>query len=330
MKQRIISILKVIIPVSLGIYLIFFIYNKLTDAEKEQLFEAFKIADYKYVLIGMFLGWLSHLSRAYRWNFLLEPMGYKSRFWNNYHAVMVGYVMNIMFPRLGEASRCAVIAKYENIPFNKLFGSVLAERVIDMIILLIITFFTLYLQLDLLHQQTDELITKLLQSFTPLKLILLLVAGIGGMVGLWIIFKKFGHIEFIQKIKKFVYGLVEGLQSVLATKKKIPFLLHTILIWSLYIGMFYISFFALESTAHLPLGAVLAGFVFGSFAIVLVQGGIGVYPVIIMETLYLYGINKAEAFAMGWIIWTSQTLLIVALGGLSMFLLPFLNEKKLA
>ena len=160
---------------------------------------------------------------------------------------------------------------------------------------------------------------------------LMIIGGIlllGGIVFLLLLFSKSNN-KFLVKIRELLKGVLEGLQSILMMKKKVYFLLHTIFIWIMYIAMFWLCFLSLEETFNVPIGAVLASFVMGSLAIVFVQGGLGVFPIAIMETLLLYGYTKASSLALGWIIWTSQTLMVIVIGVLSLILIRIANKDKI-
>ena len=329
MKNRIFQVLKILIPVSLGIFLVVKIYNSLSPEQKDALFNAFREANYFWVVLSFFMGILSHWIRGYRWKFQLEAMGYSPSTTNNFLAVMIGYVTNLVLPRVGEVSRAAAVSKYEKVPFQKSFGSILSERALDMIILLIITITTILLQFTLLEDFASDLGGKAMDKLnSPLLWIggILLILSIPLFI---YIVRRYRHISFIAKIASLVDGLVEGLRSIFKMKKRGLYLLATIGIWVLYIGMFWVCFLALEQTAHLSISAVFAGFVLGSFAIVLIPGGIGAFPVGIMQALILYGIAEEIGFALGNLIWFSQTAMIVLVGGFSLLYMPIYNKKRL-
>lgn len=328
MKTKIISALKIILPLGFGVFLIWLFYDALCEEQKKDLFAAFGRANYFWVFLALIFSFLSHVSRAYRWKYLLDPMGYKISFWNAYHALMIGYVVNLVFPRAGEASRAGVVMKTEKIPFQKGFGTILAERAVDVGMLGIIVLITLGLQLnkiDLFQAKIDsfqagESGCGNTMIFTILGAVVkwAIIAGFAGVV-LLTAFKK----SFRKKIIGFAKGLFEGIISVFKTKYKLHFIGHTLFIWIMYVLMFSVCFFAVEETAHLGLDAMLAGFVAGTIGIVLVQGGIGVYPAFVGLIITIYiapdapGIDPA-ALALGWIIWTSQTIMMIILGLISM------------
>lgn len=328
-KEKAIQILKIIIPVGLGVYLVWHIYNQLTTAQRVELFNAFERANYFWVALSFFMGLLSHWIRGYRWKFQLEAMGYSPHPANNFMSVMIGYIVNLALPRVGEVSRAAAISKYEGIPFQKSFGSILSERALDFIILLLITFTTLILQYDLLENYALELISVVQSKF---EVPTLLAAGFVGIVLIALGFyflKKFSHIPLVGKIRSFINELLEGLRSIVRMEKRWLYLIATLAIWSLYIAMFSVCFLALEETSNVGVSAIFAGFVIGSFAIVIIPGGIGAFPVGIMQALLLYGVSAESGFALGWILWFSQTIMVVLVGGISMFLIPIFNKNRL-
>lgn len=328
-KAKAIQLLKIIIPVGLGIYLVWHIYNQLSPDQRVELFKAFESANYFWVLLSFFMGLLSHWIRGYRWKFQLEAMGYSPSTSNNFMAVMIGYIVNLALPRVGEVSRAAALTKYEGVPFQKSFGSILSERALDFIILLLITFTTLLLQYELLEKYALEIISIATGKFEwPLLLAagLLLMALV--VLGFFLL-KRFAHVPLVGKIRSFINELLEGLRSIVRMEKRWLYLLATLAIWGLYLAMFGVCFFALEETSSVGISAIFAGFVLGSFAIVIIPGGIGAFPAGIMQALLLYGISAESGFALGWILWFSQTIMIVLVGGLCMFFMPILNKNRL-
>jgi uncharacterized protein (TIRG00374 family) len=331
MKSKLISVLKILVPLAFGVFLIWLFYDALCEKEKQDLFMAFRKADYFWVGISLFFGFASHLSRAYRWKYMLAPMGYNVKFWNSYHAVMISNFVNLAFPRAGEISRAAIFAKTEKVPFQKGFGTILAERAIDVGMLGIIFLISIALQFD----KFDLFKTKL-ETFSSgqgncgnlfvfnlfAKIVMYgIVAAVIGVVAIYIARKKFR-----ERIRHFIKGILEGVIAVFKMKKKMKYIGHTIFIWVMYICMFSICFFSLESTASLGLEAMLPGFIAGTVGIILVQGGIGVYPAAVGLIITVYmdqtGVVNIhpEALALGWIIWTSQTGMMIVLGLISMAL----------
>lgn len=327
MKKKIIDVLKIVVPIALGIFLVLHIYNQLDTEQRRAVFDSFKRANYFWIAISIIMGVTSHWIRGYRWKYQLNAMGYDARTFNNFMAVMIGYIVNMVLPRVGELSRAAAITKYENIPVEKSFGSILAERAIDFIVVILISIVTVLLQYDLLRNFVNELTLKLnAQTNSPI-LWAFLAGGIILIILIYFLIKRLSHLRLFAKAYSLISGLLEGIKSIFKMKKRVPYLIATLLIWSLYLGMFWVCFFSLSETSSLGPNAVFAGFVLGSFAIILIPGGIGAYPVSIMQCLMLYGIAEETGFALGWIIWSSQTVMILIFGGLSMLYMPYYNKK---
>ncbi|MBA6156161.1 flippase-like domain-containing protein [Tenacibaculum sp. S7007] len=310
------KILKVILPLALGGFLVWYSLSKVSI---DTLLQYFKDANYWWIALGLFFGILSHLSRAYRWKFLLEPMGYKPDFGNSTMAVLVAYLVNYAVPRAGEVSRAAVMTNYEDIPFEKGFGTIVAERIADMIMMLCIITITLFVQFDFIY----DLLTK---NFNPTKIALILGVVILGFILLRRYVKK-AQSGIGLKIKKFIAGLVEGATSIFKMEHKWAFIFHTIFIWVMYVAMFWATIPAIEGL-NVPFGGVLIGFIAGGFSIAATNGGIGLYPVAVAGALALFGVPEEPATAFGWIMWTAQTLMIIVFGGLAFLLLPIYNKNK--
>ena len=307
-------------PLFLGVFLIGYSYHKFTPEQLSEIKTYFQEANYGYVVASLIFGVLSNLSRAYRWNYLLQPLGYKTRFANNVMAVYITYLMNLFIPRSGEVSRAVVIDKYENVPFEKAFGTIISERVADFIILVSLVVTALILQYSIISQYLIESIT--VSKFYTIIAILIPLAIIG------LLFLKFSKSLFAQKIKSFLTGLKEGVFSIGSMKRKWAFIVHTLFIWLMYVAMFYVMIFALEETANMSPTAVLCAFVVGGLTITFTNGGFGSYPFFIAGILLLFGVPETAGTAFGWLVWSSQTAAIIVLGGLSFLLLPVFNKPK--
>ncbi|MCC6839793.1 MAG: flippase-like domain-containing protein [Flavobacteriales bacterium] len=330
MKQNLISLLKVGIPLAIGVWLVFYFYDALDPAQRDELFAALGRADLRWLGLATLVGWLSHVGRAWRWRYLLEPLGHTPGFWNCYHAVMIGYFMNLFLPRAGEASRAVSLYRTERVPFEQGFGTILAERAVDMLMLLGIAGVTLWLQLEKLDLFQERIAAFRLSqgpageggaAWWPW------IAAALGIVVLGAAYTVISRPALRYRLQELVRGFGQGLQSVFRTKDRTGFVVHTGLIWAAYLGMFMLGFFALPETAGVPMAGVLAGFVAGAVGIVLVQGGIGVYPAFVALIVSVYmlppdggGYIRPEALAMGWLLWAAQTLMLIVLGGVSLLL----------
>lgn len=331
MKKVLGGVLKIGLPLALGVWLVFDTYNDLNEDQRKELFAAFRQANWWWLMASIGLGWLSHMSRAWRWRYLLDHLGHRVGFWNAYNAVMTGYFMNMLVPRAGEVSRGVMLYRAEGVPFEKGFGTILAERAVDMVMLLLIAGGTLLLQwdnLDLIQQR----IADYRAGQAPGEPSFLSKWGLPIVIGLAVLGLAAAYLVWSRpalraRVMDGVRGFVAGIRSVFQTKDKAAFLFHTILIWTLYVAMFWVGFYALPTTAAVPAAGIMAGFIAGSIGIILVQGGIGVYPAFVALIVSIYmpavadGAIRPDALAMGWLLWAAQTAMLIGLGGLSLLLI---------
>ncbi len=313
--------LKIIFPPFLGI---FFIYLSvvMTSAEERKLIISYIInADLKYIISAIFFGVLSHLSRAFRWKFLLNPLGYDPRFINSILAVLVSYIANLGIPRSGEILRATTLSNYEKIPFEKLFGTIIAERLIDFIILLSLIFLTLSLQFESIWEILREKTFDLKKLIVVIFILSLIFFGLKKFLGK-------NNSKILTKIKAFIEGLIEGIMSIKNMPYKLAFSAHTIFIWTMYFSMFYVIKWTIPEMQNLQIKQMLPSFVIGGLTLTATNGGIGIYPLSVAMTLSSFRISNESGLAFGWIVWTSQTLMIIFFGSLSFFILPLVNRKR--
>lgn len=321
MNKKVKKILITSLPILFGVFLIWNFLSKLSPEDKISIINSFKTANYYWVFLSLTFGILSHLSRAYRWKFMLNPLGYNPKFPNLIMTVLISYLVNLIIPRAGDVARGTAITKYEKVPFEKAIGTIIAERIADVIMLFSIIGVAFFLQADLIKKALIK------EDSDPIKTITILgTLGILGILGFY--FLKKSKNSFAIKIKNFVNGLLEGVKSISKMKNKWAFIFHTFFIWGMYVLMFYVVTFALPETTNLPFGAIVVGFVIGGLSMALTNGGLGTYPVFVAGVLVLYGIAENPANAFGWIIWTAQTLMILIFGGLSFLFLPLYNKEK--
>lgn len=333
MKNKISTIARFLFFLGIGIFFIWLFMRSLTHDQKKEIMLSFRHANYAWIALAVFFGVLSHFLRSLRWKMLMEPMGYFPRISNVFFAVMIGYLANLALPRLGEVSRCGILTRYEKIPFSKSFGTVVTERAVDLIMFILLFFATIYIQSDRLSSYLQTRVYDLLVAkfhytmdfstffvFASIAIVLVLLVV---LMIFWRLVKRSAHF---QKIKAQTLGFLEGIKSLYGIKQPLLFIFYSLAIWVLYLLMAYFVFYSLPETALLSLDAGLAVLIFGSIGIMAVQGGIGIYPFIVAETLILYSISKTTGYAMGWLIWSSQTLTIICLGILSLILLPLLNK----
>lgn len=313
----------IILPIVLGVFLIWYSISKLSASDIESIKNSFKTANYWWVVVSLIFGILSHLSRAYRWQFLLEPLGYKPRFVNSVMAVLIAYLLNLFIPRSGEFARAATVKKYDKIPFDKAFGTIVAERVADAVMLLSIISLAFILQTNLI---SSYLFKDKEESSLLYKIFVFGIIPLCAFFG-YRYFKKSSN-PFIRKVIDFINGLIDGMISILKMKKKWKFIFHTIFIWLMYVLMFYSVTFALPETTNLPFEAIIVGFVVGGLSMALTNGGLGTYPVFVASALVLYNVPNNPALAFGWIMWTAQTVMVILFGILSFLFLPIYNKLQ--
>ncbi|EDM44306.1 integral membrane protein [unidentified eubacterium SCB49] len=322
MNKTFSQILKIAIPLGLGIFLIWYIFSDFTDTQVEDLKSYFRNANYGYVIIAVSLSIFSHISRAYRWLFMLEPLGYKPKLTNNFMSIAVAYLMNLGIPKSGEITRGVLLSRYEGVPFDKGFGTIISERVVDLIFLLAFTLLAIFLKYDILFAYVTELI--------PIKKLLIL--GVVGVVLLIVgyVLLRYLKFGFISKIKTFISGLKDGVLSIWTMKKKGAFVFHTFLIWGLYILSFYSATLALEQTSDIAFSTLIITFVVGSFTFAFTNSGFGTYPAAVAGVLSLFAINFTVGTAFGWIVWASNIAAILLIGITSLVALPIYNKAKIS
>ncbi|MFD2601500.1 lysylphosphatidylglycerol synthase transmembrane domain-containing protein [Flavobacterium suzhouense] len=320
MNKKLSKILSILLPLSVGVFLVIYTYNQFTPAQFEEIKGYFKNADYTYIYLSMLIGLSGHIARAYRWKYTLNHIGYTSPFMVRFSAVCVTYLMNMTVPRSGEVSRALVLKRYSDVPFDKGLGTIISERVVDLFLLLFCVAGTVILQFGTLK----EYLTQTIPYQNLIVYGICCVALMGGAI----LFYMYSKNKWLLKLKEKISGLMEGVLSVAKMPNKWPFMFLSVYIWFSYVLMFYITIFAIPETAQLSFGVVCVGFVIGSLAVTFSNGGFGVYPAALAGVLGLYAIPKEAGTAFGWLTWASQTGLIVCLGALAFLVLPLLYKRK--
>jgi uncharacterized protein (TIRG00374 family) len=319
LKKKITTILSILLPLSLGVFLIIYSYRQLTPQQLEELSKSFKSANYLYVYLGLFIGLTAFVARAYRWKYTLAHMGYTAPFAVKFSAVCITYLMNMTIPRSGEVSRALVLKRYAGVPFDKGLGTIISERVIDLFILLFCMGGTVLLQFSTLKEYLKTIPYQKLLVYGTVAALLFICS---------VLFYLYSRALWLKKVKLKIAGLVEGALSVFKMPNKWPFLLLSLYIWFTYIIIFYITIYCLPETAGLAFSNVATAFVIGSIAITFSNGGLGVFPVAVANVFAMYGVPYTAGTAFGWIVWASQVVIIIFLGSLSFLLLPLLYRKK--
>jgi len=298
---------KNLFPPFLGFFLIYYSYSITTLDDRKTIYSSILDANYFFVLLSICLGFFSHFIRAIRWKNMLSPMGYKIKFHNSLMCVFIAFLSNLGFPRSGEILRSSSISYYEKIPIEKSFGTIITERIIDVCILSLII---VYGSLISSNISLSEL------SYSYLLIFILL------FITIFLITK----IKLNTKIIAIIKGLKKGITSISKIKNKPLFVLHTFLIWTCYFLMFYFVKFSINETVQLEFEALILAFIAGAITMSLTNGGIGAYPIAIAVVISQYNVSYENALALGWIVWTAQTLMIIFFGILSFIFLPILNK----
>lgn len=312
------------------------LYLAFKNIQLEDIWKEIQSAQYSWLVGSMFVALISHFFRAIRWNLLINQMGYKTKTSTTFYAVMIGYLANLALPRMGEVSRCLVLTRKDNIPFNSLFGTVIAERVFDLIILILIIVTVILFQLDQIGGFLNEVIIRpLLGNYTDNLSAIFIILGISLLVllALYLLFRWLRPwlrtTMLYNKINDFINGMWNGIKTIGKLEHKMTFLFHTFMIWSLYLLMIIMPFYSFAETSHLNILDGMTVLAIGSLGIVApVPGGIGAYHFIITELFtQLFHIPAYASAAYATANHAAQTFIILLAGGIS-YILLILNKRK--
>lgn len=305
----------------------------LRDVQLEEMLDSLADVSYIWVLLSLLFGVIGYLLRAWRWNLMLAPMGYRPGFGRTFMALMIGYLANLALPRLGEVARCGVLKKSSEVPVSASLGTVLAERAIDFIFLLLVVASALLLEIDRLEGFLAETFTggqslPAAAMWTWLLLALLLLGGLG-----WWIFNTYKHRlqenTLYQKIINFSRELLAGILSVRKIEQPLGFWASSIGIWLMYYLMTYIIVFSLPQTAGIDLMAGLSILAMGGIGMAApVQGGLGTYHLLVSGVLVAYGASRNSAVLLAFLLHTSQTILVILLGMVALAGLFLISRKR--
>ena len=325
MKKGFVTIAKYLFFFSLGV---FFAWLSVKDIN-QQRWQQIKLSlgqakQWIFIpVVVLLLG--SHYFRTLRWKILMEPLGYRPSTFNTFASVMIGYLVNTGVPRLGEVVKCTLLARYEKIRADRLVGTIVIERAIDLVSLLLVFILALFMQGDVIGGYMKASLSGFFNGstgrFSVTRMVLIVSIFIMVIVLLYFLLKRFGHIDAVAKIKNVLRGVWHGLTSIRHIKNKGFFLLHTFFIWILYLLSTTLGIYALNETSHLGVGGGLTTLSIGSIGMILTPGGIGAYPLLVAELMGLYGLDvNTVGTALGWLLWSAQTIISV-LGGVICFLL---------
>jgi glycosyltransferase 2 family protein len=321
-KKHFGTIIKFTASLGVGLFIVWFTFSKLTDEERNMMRSSFRNANYRWLIAGVMLNLTSNFFRTERWRMLLQPLGKKPGFLNTFLSVIAMYFANLLFPRLGEVMRCGILKKYEDIPVDKSIGTMVTERILDVLMLPLLAGFLFYVEKDKFkkaYSLTKEATGQFSNSY--------IFYAIVSCILLFVVYKLVTDKSWILRIKEFVIGIFSGLKSILKTENPVLFIFHSAVIWILYIGSAYISFWALPQTESLGLVAAVGVTFFGALAFAAVQGGVGAYPLVTAKFLLVFGITESIGLSLGWMMWSMQTGFVILGGLLSLLILSLINKK---
>lgn len=332
LRKRILTILQFAFFLGLGIFIVWWMAKGIDAKGWQQIKHSLQQARYLLFIPVFVLLIFSHYLRALRWKILMEPLGYRPSTFNVFNVVMIGYLANLALPRLGEVLKCTILARYEKTGPDKLIGTIVAERAVDLVCLLSIFVLTILVQIDTVGSYALGLFQKAAagsnarMSGGKVAMILLLLAGI--LLLFFLFLRRFRHHKLVMRIMGVVKGIWTGLISIRYIKNKTAFVLYSVFIWVLYYSGTRIGFYALQEVSHLGYKEALSVLSFGSIGMIVTQGGLGAYQYAVQETLVLYNIPRVMGFTYGWILWIAQTAVLLVGGLFSIIIMPIFNRNK--
>lgn len=321
-RKTVITILQLVIFIALGGGIVWYMLSHMSQADKDTMVDSIADTNLAWMLPFLLCFLLGHWARARRWMLMLRPIGIHPTTANTLFAVLIGYLVNLIPPRAGEIAKCTVLARYENMPADKMIGTIVAERAFDVICLLAIIAGGMLWQREAL----GEYLTEQLRGHTPSTASILITLGVIAaiIVVLTVLYRRNKQ----SRLGRFIAGLRDGVTSIFLVKNRGAFLVYTLLIWGTYVAQLLIGFEAMAATNGLGAGAALMTLVFGSVAIIAAPGGIALYPLLVGSLLhYGYHIPQGEATAFGWVSWAGLTLATLICGFFAVIALPIYNRK---
>ena len=336
MKTKITNIIKYIFFLSIGIILLFFAFK---GVPLDKFVEGLKDANYFYVGLNILFGILAFISRAVRWKIAIEPLGYKANTANTFYALMIGYFANMAFPRLGEVTRCTSLYKTDKIPFNKLLGTVIIERALDLTILVSLMMVVFFLNIELFGKFiSEEIIGGLSSKLTSLlgssqaATSIIIISLVLPIILVFLFRKKIKTLNLYIKVVDLVKGVIEGIKTIYKMKKVWWFVFHTFFIWLNYALMTYVIFFAIPDISNnfnITFVDALFILIVGGVGMSLpAPGGVGSYHYFVSAALMIYGITKETSIVFATIAHEAQALLVITLGVISLIILSIKNKNN--
>ena len=316
----------------MGILLLWLCFRKINFSE---VLDYVKTAKYSWMLLSLACLGISLFFRALRWNILIESLGYKTRVSSTYESVLIAYLANAVFPRLGEVTRCGTLTKKENIPFDKSFGTVISERVLDLAVLFAMAILVVLFQWNLLGSLVTSWLNPLIDMLKNNAIlgVVALSALVVVFAAIVFIFKKKKDIikenKLYQKVASLCKGFLDGIKTIFTMKRKGLFILYTLLIWGFYVVMTWLPFYMLSETSCLGLTEAITLLGLATLGVVApVPGGMGVYHFIgILLLNGFYGISESAAVSFVTINHTSQMIFYLVTGCITYAVMFFIDRR---
>lgn len=332
MRRGLIQVLKFLAFLVVGVFLLWLAFRKTNFTV---LWSELRVANYSWLLLSVFFGALAYLSRARRWELLINPLGFRPSFLNTFYALMVGYIANLALPRIGEITRCVALGKKEKIPVDQLIGTVVVERTIDFFSLMIILIVLIFTSSDTIVNFLRESIFKPLQEkiylvfgVTWILWLVLFIILVAGLIALVRYKHNLRKLRFFAKVFDVLRGIMDGLKTITSLERKWEFIFHTFFIWLNYALMTWVIVFALESTSHITFPQSIFLLVIGGLAMAApVQGGLGVFHYTISRGMIIMGVPMEDGLVYALLTHESQLIFVAIVGALSFFLL-FRTDKE--
>jgi len=327
LKNSILQILKFIGFLAVGILLLWFAF---CDVDFNKLTAHLKEANYSWLLLSVLFGLFAFISRARRWVLLINPLGFNPSLKNSFYALMTGYLANIALPRVGEITRCVALGKKEKIPMDQLIGTVVVERTIDFLSLLVIMVFLIFTSGDQISLFLKEgILIPIQDKISSLFSVIWILWVVLFVLGLFTLFllvrykKNLRKIRFFSKMFDLARGIINGLKTITNIKRKWEFIFHTVFIWINYTLMTWVVVFSIESTSHLTFADSIFLLVIGGLAMsVPVQSGLGAFHYIISRgLLFVKGIPLEDGLVYALLTHESQLIFVAIIGTISFFII---------
>ena len=333
MRNTVKKVIQYVVLLVLGGGLIYLSFQN-TQVSWRELFTVFQSTSIGWVIASVIISFFSHFIRAYRWNYLLENYSYQTDIWTSNAAVFIGYLANYGLPRMGELSRCAVVSKYNKIPLDIALGTVIAERAVDFLLMFILFILVVLFQYNDLQALLNKYILDPVSDKISLSHLIMLLMGVLGLILVFHFINKSrrqkkqeNRFSLWSKIFRVIQNLIGPLWHIHKIKKPLAFWTMSIIIWLLYFLSMYFCALSMSDLKSIHFLNIMVLFLFGTIGVIVTPGGIGAYHFLMTELLIFYGIQKAPAVAFPWLVWGTQFVMIVLLGGLSFILLPIIHSN---